>query len=235
MTHSQSAMTRAHVCHVTWVPWLIHMCAMTHWHVRHDSFTRMPWLIHTCAMTHSYGCQNSSIHTHTHTHTHSNLPNVQHVPHDSFICVPWLMHMCAKTHSHVCHDSIMWVSWLIHTHTPKHTHTHSDLPNVQHVPHPSQSTGRNSQNHVSKVSSLLNFHDTGWRRLIGCLKSQVIVCKRATNYRALLQKMTYKDKASYESSPHCTITTELTLMTFYQLTIHHHKKTLKIRAYSNFM
>ena len=30
-------------------------------------------------------------------------------------------------------------------------------------------------------------------------------CKRATNYRALLWKMTYKDKASYASSPPCTI------------------------------
>jgi len=42
-----------------------------------------------------------------------------------------------------------------------------------------------------------------WRRLIGRLRSQVIFCKRATNYRALLQKMTYKDKASYYSSPSC--------------------------------
>ena len=30
--------------------------------------------------------------------------------------------------------------------------------------------------------------DTGWRRPMGCLKLQVIFCKRATNYRALLQK-----------------------------------------------
>ena len=28
---------------------------------------------------------------------------------------------------------------------------------------------------------------TGWRRLVGCLKLQVIFHKRATNYRALLQ------------------------------------------------
>ena len=28
--------------------------------------------------------------------------------------------------------------------------------------------------------------------------------KRATKYRALLLKMTYKDKGSYESSPPCT-------------------------------
>jgi len=44
-------------------------------------------------------------------------------------------------------------------------------------------------------------HPTGWRRPIGCLKLQVIFHKRAPNYRALLQKMTYKDKASYRSSP----------------------------------
>ena len=47
-------------------------------------------------------------------------------------------------------------------------------------------------------------HDTGWRRTIGCLKLQVIFRKRTTNYRALLRKMTHKDKASYESSPPCT-------------------------------
>ena len=41
---------------------------------------------------------------------------------------------------------------------------------------------------------------TGWRRLIGSPKLQIIFHKRATKYRSLLQKMTYKDKASYESS-----------------------------------
>jgi len=44
---------------------------------------------------------------------------------------------------------------------------------------------------------------TGWRRLIGSLKLQIIFHKRATKYRALLLKMTYKDKGSYESSPPC--------------------------------
>ena len=34
-------------------------------------------------------------------------------------------------------------------------------------------------------------------------KLQVIFCKRATNYRALLRKMTYEEMASYESSPPC--------------------------------
>jgi len=46
--------------------------------------------------------------------------------------------------------------------------------------------------------------NAGWRRPIGCFKLQVIFRKRAINYRALLRKMTYKDKASYGSSPPCT-------------------------------
>jgi len=37
---------------------------------------------------------------------------------------------------------------------------------------------------------------TGWRRCISCLKLQVSLRQRATNYRGLLRKMTYKDKAS---------------------------------------
>jgi len=46
---------------------------------------------------------------------------------------------------------------------------------------------------------------TGWRRLIGCLKLQVICRHRATNYRALLRKMTYEDKAPYASTPPCRL------------------------------
>jgi len=44
---------------------------------------------------------------------------------------------------------------------------------------------------------------TGWWRPIGCLKLQVTFHQRATSYRALLRKVTYKDKASYGSSPPC--------------------------------
>jgi len=44
---------------------------------------------------------------------------------------------------------------------------------------------------------------TGWWRPIGYLRLKVIFRKRDTNSRALLQKMTYKDKASYGSSPPC--------------------------------
>jgi len=42
-----------------------------------------------------------------------------------------------------------------------------------------------------------------WRRYRGCLQLQVIFRKRATNHRAFLRKLTYKDKASYRSLPPC--------------------------------
>ena len=45
---------------------------------------------------------------------------------------------------------------------------------------------------------------TGWRRLIGSPKLQIIFHTRATKYRSLLRKMTHKDKGSYESSPPCS-------------------------------
>jgi len=44
---------------------------------------------------------------------------------------------------------------------------------------------------------------TGWRNPIVPLKLQVIFRKRATNYKALLQKMTYEDKTCYGSWPPC--------------------------------
>ena len=54
----------------------------------------------------------------------------------------------------------------------------------------------------------VHFAWAGWawcrQRRVGCLKLQVVFRKRATNYRALLQQITYKYKASYGSSPPCT-------------------------------
>ena len=47
------------------------------------------------------------------------------------------------------------------------------------------------------------FLGTGFRRLIGSPKLQIIFHKKTTKYRSLLRKMTYKDKGSYESSPSC--------------------------------
>jgi len=65
-------------------------------------------------------------------------------------------------------------------------------------------------NNITRQIPLKMLHptsvSTGWRRPLGCLKLQVIFRKRATNYRALWQKTTYKDKVSCGSSPPCFIT-----------------------------
>ena len=45
---------------------------------------------------------------------------------------------------------------------------------------------------------------TGWRKLMGSPKLQIILNKIATEYKSLLRKMTYKDKGSYEFLPPCT-------------------------------
>ena len=61
---------------------------------------------------------------------------------------------------------------------------------------------------TTEQSSMMNhlksrIYDTGWQICTGCLKLQVSFRERATNYKALLRKMTNKDKASYGSSPPC--------------------------------
>ena len=77
-----------------------------------------------------------------------------------------------------------------------------------------RSTSYSSMWHISSMSHdssvwhrryqlCLSDSVTGWRRLIGSPKLQIIFHRRATKYRSLLQKITYKDKGSFESSPHC--------------------------------
>ena len=57
---------------------------------------------------------------------------------------------------------------------------------------------------LCKFVEYLRVFATGWRRLIGSPKLQIIFHKRATKCRSLLRKMTYKDEGSYEPSPSCT-------------------------------
>ena len=67
---------------------------------------------------------------------------------------------------------------------------------------------------------------TGCRRLIGSPKLQIIFHERATKYRSLLHKMTYKDKGTCESSPPCITHTlfsfmyEMQSMIYMQVRIH---------------
>ena len=96
------------------------------------------------------------------------------------------------------HEDIRYIYEYVYTYTYIHiyTHTHTCAYIYLHIYLP---------NILCFVSTLwLITHDTGCRIPIGCLKLQVIFRKRATNYKALLRKMTYKHKASYGSSPPCT-------------------------------
>ena len=83
------------------------------------------------------------------------------------------------------------LSWLIicdMTHAPRPQNNQWALIHVWQVRHSPRVTCDN-------LWSML-FITYRWRRSIGCRKSQVIFCKRATNCRILLRKMTCKDKAS---------------------------------------
>jgi len=94
----------------------------------------------------------------------------------------------------------IYIHTYIHTDTHAHTHTHTYIYICLRV-------------YVRvwvcvglyELSALNTNHKVslGWRRLVGCLKLRVIFSKRATNYRALLRKMIYEDKASYDSTPPC--------------------------------
>jgi len=117
--------------------------------------------------------------------------------------------MCGMTLSYVWYDSCtvaqrhsgternrfqsMYVTWLSTT---------EDLPRL-HACHGSFIYYDMTHSYVSQSMYVTWLSTTGWRRLIGSPKLQVIFHKRATKYRALLRKMTYKDKGSYECSPPC--------------------------------
>ena len=82
------------------------MCAMTHSHVCHDSFTCVPWLIHMCAMTHVYDLFHNIIFSQKKRERRAAPFGVfMCVCHDSFISatthsyVPWPIHM---RHDYMC-------------------------------------------------------------------------------------------------------------------------------------
>jgi len=91
------------------------------------------------------------------------------------------------------------------------TLNHSTNARLQHVRSarvteyspPALASSRTCSLSVNCSTSNVRESHSGWRRPI-CLRLQAISRKRATNYRALLRKMTYKHKASYGSSPPCT-------------------------------
>jgi len=175
--------------------------------VWYDWFMCVTWLIRVCGMT--YSCVYVCDVTHVHGSWGSASPRgLSYGCIASCMCVAWmcgrtrLIHVCDMTYTHVSlrlciamwSDLSVWC--LVHAYGVNvcdKTHFcawHNSWLETLHC-------------HVVWFMCVVQ-EDTGWRRLIGCLKLQVIFRKRATNYRALLRKMTCEDKAPYASTPSCT-------------------------------
>jgi len=98
-----------------------------------------------------------------------------------------------------------------HRHTQTHTHSHTQMNTQKHTDqHTNTHTGISVCTSVIACMSVdvracmfvcNTYVNTGWRRPTGCLKLQGIFRKTATNCRALLRKMTYEHKASYDPTP----------------------------------
>ena len=136
------------------------------------------------------------VHTHTHTHTYTHVKRgrqrvrqrerkKQKVSISSYQKPKIIRHTDL---SRCCKNA-----------TKQRTILHNTLPNSTHYK-TLHNTPHNSTNNLCH-------RDTGWRRLIGSPKLQIIFHKRAIKYRSLLRKMTCKDKGSYESSPPCIVKT----------------------------
>jgi len=119
MTHSDVCLTSSIGHTAVWpfmcVTCFIHVCGIPHWYLSHTSSTYVPWLIHMCGMTHSYApwlmdmwhdsialwvqdaCLHST-HTHTHTHTHTQPTHI-------YVCIFVYTYVFAYIHIHT-HTSI---------------------------------------------------------------------------------------------------------------------------------
>ena len=121
----------------------------------------------------------------------SFVPWLIHTCHDSSTYVPWFIHMCSITYSHICHVChksfwyVPYVPWFARGCAMTHSHichdSFIDVPGAQ-----------------KKVLD--------WYRVAKTHRMLWVADhfpQRATNYRALLRKMTYKDKGFYGSLTSC--------------------------------
>jgi len=130
-------------------------------------------------------CQPMSRRTHTHTHTYTHTHTLAH----THMSQAPILQECVWTNTQAMFDLLRWICYRVA----------ACCSVLQRVAACCSVLQRCFVEFVSCTQQSC----TGWRRLIGCLKLQVISRKRATNYRALLPKMTYEDEASYEPTPPC--------------------------------
>jgi len=201
-------------------------------HVRMGHVTHMHGSCHTCEWVMSHICSsrvtthmNKSCHTYecimSHAWRHTYRINiVSHVTDMNESCHTYERVM--SCHTYECIMSHVWRHTyrinIVSCHTLHQScHSHEWIfPHINHiwmchVTHDEWNrtiylTNNESCHRHESVTSpswMNRITHTGWRRPIGRLNLQIIFRKRATNYWALLRKMTYKNKASYGSSLPC--------------------------------
>ena len=93
---------------------------------------------------------------------------------------------------------------LSHRHSQWTTHKHSQWTTGRHSQQKSHGSLMTSEQWLQNPLLERLPLDKGWRWCIGCLKLHNFSIQRTTNYKALVQKMTYTDEASYGPPPPCT-------------------------------
>jgi len=94
-----------------------------------------------------------------------------------YICTYSYMRNCIWWNIHTTHTDNQYIRVCMPSHTHTHTHTCTNICIFCVL-----------MSLLWKIAKSKG--TTGWRRLIGCLKLQVIFRKRATHYRALLPEIT---------------------------------------------
>jgi len=125
------------------------------------------------------------------------------------MCMQVYVQMCIHVYVYTCKCACMYTNTCTHTvvrwHLQGHYPTTINSTTIQHIVRVHMRVCIYIHAHLHVSTAAMNSKNTrritGWRRHIRCLKLQVIFRKRATNYRALLWKMTCEDKASYASLP----------------------------------
>jgi len=186
------------------------MCDMTHSYVWHDSFIRVTWLIHMCDMTHSYVWHDSFIYVIDKLkRANSEECDITRETQENTVFLSfkkekycdstrescWMISRKSRLNVFLFLVADRKSRWMLFSSWLKTGNLVVWLPVLN------ERKTVLSWNKRKTVFSFFQRKSRGWRRCIGCLKLQVIFRKRATNSRALWRKMTYKDKASYASSP----------------------------------
>ena len=188
-----------------------HIHTYTHTHIHTYTHTKEGVAWSSCVF---FGCRSIFVHLYTHTRIHTYTHT--HVQSKALHEVrAWFVDVreCTYTYTRTLIDPHPRVHTYTYTHIRTYTNIHTSVEACVyakcmyviffHIYIHTSIIHTHSRTHIYMHTRVEEC--TGWRRLIGSPKLQIIFHKRATKYRSLLWKTTYKDKGSYESSPPCSV------------------------------